>query len=101
MLFSQPSKKAQDLIRDILNVCGEKHNLQVNDTNFLRLFKLHNNHSKILMVTAREVEAFLDLKKIFDEVKATYNAKDQVDLIFEFQAYIEEQDHCCSAVNGP
>ena len=35
MLFSQPSKKA--LIRDILNVCGEKHNLQVNDTSFLRL----------------------------------------------------------------
>ena len=91
MLFSQPSKKAQDLIRDILSVCGEKHNLQVNDTNFLRLFKLHNHHSKILMVTAREVEAFLDLKKNFDEERATFSAKDQVDLIFEFQAYIEEQ----------
>ena len=91
MLFSQPSKKAQDLIRDILSVCGEQHNLQVNDTNFLRLFKLHNNHSKILMVTAREVEAFLDLKKIFDEERATFSAKDQVDLVFEFQAYMEEQ----------
>ena len=91
MLYSQPTKKAQDLIRDILSVCGEKHNLQVNDTNFLRLFKLHNNHSKILMVTAREVEAFLDLKKIFDEERATFSSKDQVDLIFEFQAYMEEQ----------
>ena len=43
------------------------------------------------MVTAREVEAFRDLKAIFDEVKGTFNAKDQVDLIFEFQAYMEQQ----------
>ena len=69
----------------------EQHNLQVNDTNFLRLFKLHNNHSKILTLTAREVEAFLDLKANFDDARTAFNARDQVDLIFEFQAYMEQQ----------
>ena len=88
MLFSQPRKKAQELIRDILSVCRERHSLQVNDNNFLRLFKLH---SKILVVTAQKVEAFLDLKKSFDEEKAKFSAKEQVDLIFEFQAYLEDQ----------
>ena len=90
MLFSQPRKKAQELIRDILSVCGERHSLQVNDNNFLRLFKLHSNHSKILVVTAQKVEAFLNLKKSFDEEKANFSAKEQVDLIFEFQAYLED-----------
>ena len=91
VLFSQPRKKAQELIRDILSVCGERHSLQVNDNNFLRLFKLHSNHSKILVVTAQKVEAFKDLKKSFDEEKANFSAKEQVDLIFEFQAYLEDQ----------
>ena len=91
MVFSQPSTSAQVLIRDIHSVCGERHVLTVNDANFLRLFKLHNNQNKFLMVTAREVEAFRDLKAIFDEVKGTFNAKDQVDLIFEFQACMEQQ----------
>ena len=91
VLFSMPSTSAKDLIRDIHSVCTEQHNLQVNDTNFLRLFKLHNNHSKILTLTARAVEAFLDLKTNFDEERITFNAKDQVDLIFEFQAYMEQE----------
>ena len=40
---------------------------------------------------AQKVEAFLDLKKSFDEEKAKFSAKEQVDLIFEFQAYLEDQ----------
>ena len=91
VLFSKPSTSAKDLIRDIRSTCTEQHNLQVNDTNFLRLFKLHNNHSKILTLTAREVEAFLDLKANFDDARTAFNARDQVDLIFEFQAYMEQQ----------
>ena len=62
VLFSMPSTSARDLIRDIHSVCTEQHNLQVNDINFLRLFKLHNNHSKILTLTARAVESFLDFQ---------------------------------------
>ena len=53
VVFSQPSTSAQDLIRDIHSVCGERQSLTVNDANFLRLFKLHNNQNKILMVTAK------------------------------------------------
>ena len=43
------------------------------------------------MITAKEVEAFRDLKDIFNAQINAFNDKDRVDLVFEFQAYMEQQ----------
>jgi len=43
----------------------------------LKLFKLNNSNSKILMITAKEVEAFRDLKEIFNTQMNAFNDKDK------------------------
>ena len=40
--------------------------MAVDDNNFLKLFKIHNNHRKILVDTNEEVSNFRDLKLSFD-----------------------------------
>lgn len=91
VVYSQMSTSTSTLVQDIRGVCGGDYNLGIDGDNFLKLFKLHNNHGKILMITAREVEAFRDLKGIFQQQINSFNTKDQVDLVFEFQAYMEQQ----------
>ena len=91
VVYSQMNTSTSALVQDIHGVCGGNYNLGIDGDNFLKLFKLHNNHAKILMITAREVEAFRDLKDIFQQQITSFNTKDQVDLVFEFQAYLEQQ----------
>ena len=65
--------------------------MAVDDNNFLKLFKVHNNHRKILVNTNIEVNNFRELKDSFDQSRHAVTVKDQVDFIFEFQALLEDQ----------
>ena len=91
VVFSQMNTAPGSLIQDIHGVCRGTYELGVDGDNFLKLFKLNNSNSKILMITAKEVEAFRDLKEIFNMQINAFNHKDKVDLVFEFQAYMEQQ----------
>jgi len=91
VVFSQMNTSPHSLIQDIHGVCRGTYELGVDGDNFLKLFKLNNSNSKILMITAKEVEAFRDLKDIFNAQINAFNDKDRVDLVFEFQAYMEQQ----------
>ena len=73
------------LLRDILAVCRKKHDIKVDSQLFFKLFKIHNNNSKILRFASRELEKFQQIKKDFDQAKSAFSGKDLVDLNFEFQ----------------
>jgi len=48
VVFSRISTKRETLLQSILKTCKEEYNLTVNAENFFKLFKIHNNHRKIL-----------------------------------------------------
>ena len=91
VVFSSISTKRETLLQGILMTCKEEYNLTVNDENFFKLFKIHNNHRKILQSTSDEVKKFSAKKKAFDEARKAFSGKDLVDLIFEFQAYMTDE----------
>lgn len=55
VVVSSMDTQAETLLSDILKTCTKKHNLTVDDANFFKFFKLHNNHMKILRCTNDEV----------------------------------------------
>ena len=91
VVFSRISTKREALLRSILDTCKEQYNLTVNSENFFKLFKIHNNHRKILQSTSDEVKNFSEKKKAFDEARKSFSGKDLVDLVFEFQAYMTDE----------
>ena len=91
VVYSAPATGGDKLLRDILATCSKKHNLTVDDENFLKLFKIHNNHARILKYTSDEVSRFRAVKRAFDIEREKYEKKDQVDLLFEFQAYMTNE----------
>ena len=92
VVFSTHTTGGEKLLRDILATCKEQHNLTVDHENFLKLFKIHNRHRNILKNTMDEVNRFREMKRSFDIERQKYkNEKEQVDLAFEFQAYMTEE----------
>ena len=91
VVFSSISTDDETVLQDILKTCTDDYNLTVNSENLFKLFKIHNYHRKILKSTSDEVKSFSDKKNAFDEARKAFSGKDQVDLIFEFQAYMTEE----------
>ena len=91
VVFSRISTKREALLQSILKTCKKEYNLTVNNENFFKLFKIHNNHRKILQSTSDEVKNFSEKKKAFDEARKAFSGKDLVDLVFEFQAYMTDE----------
>ena len=91
IVYSAPPTGGDKLLRDILATCSKKHNLTVDEENFLKLFKIHNHHQRILKYTRDEVSRFRAVKRAFDIERQKYEKKDQVDLVFEFQAYMTNE----------
>lgn len=91
VVFSWINTKRNTLLQSILKTCTKKHELTVNDENFFKLFKIHNNDRKILQSTSDEVNNFADKKKAFDQARKAFSGKDLVDLVFQFQAYMTDE----------
>ena len=91
VVYSARATTGDELLRDILATCNEKHNLTVDDENFLKIFKIHNHQRRILKYTSDEVSRFRAVKGAFDIEREKYEKKDQVDLVFEFQAYMTDE----------
>ena len=72
VVFSNKNTQAETLLSDILKTCTKKHNLTVDDENFFKFFKLHNNHRKILRCTNDKVKRFSAIEKNFDEARRGY-----------------------------
>ena len=91
VVYSARATTGDELLRDILATCNEKHNLTVDDENFLKVFKIHNHQRRILKYTSDEVTQFREKKRAFGIEREKYGDKDQVDLVFEFQAYMTDE----------
>ena len=91
VVFSCIITDHETLKQSILKTCSETHNLTVDDENFFKLFKIHSNHRKILQSTSDEVKKFSQKKRAFDEARRSFQGKDLVDLVFEFQAYMTDE----------
>ncbi|XP_068698377.1 uncharacterized protein [Montipora foliosa] len=91
VVFSWVTTDHDTLKKNILKTCNKHYNLTVNDDNFFKLFKIHNNHRKILKSTSDEVKKFSEKKRAFDEERRNFSEKDSVDLAFEFQAYMTHE----------
>ena len=97
VVYSSRTTSGAKLLHAILATCGERHNLTVDNEKLLKLFKIHNHHQRILRFTNEEVARFRAIKSAFDIERQRYQKmeenvnKDQVDLVFEFQAYMTDE----------
>ena len=79
-------------MRNLHSVClPERKQLIVGHDTFLKIFKINNNHVRILQTTNRIVADIKAMENQFDEHRKLFGSKDQVDLIFEFQAWMSQQ----------
>ena len=91
VIFSQFNTTAEILLPKILNTCTGRHDLTVNHENFAKLFKIPNNHRKILKFTSDEVKKFSLIRDAFDEKRKDFGNSDQIDLAFEFLTYMSDE----------
>ena len=91
VIFSQYNTKAESLLPKILDTCTGRHDLTVNHENFAKLFKIPNNHRKILKFTSDEVKKFSLIRKAFDKKRKDFGNSDQIDLAFEFLTYMSDE----------
>ena len=75
----------------MLIICKKKHNLTVDDKNFLKLFKVSDKKGSIVCSTKKEVEEFITLYRELYEERHKFNTpRSKTDLILEFQAWVGE-----------
>ena len=55
------------------------------------MYKICKTKRKILLQIRDEVELFKDIKNQFHECRRIYRGKDEIDLVFEFQAWMGDQ----------
>jgi len=92
VVFSSLEKPAETLLDEVVVTCNKLHSIRVDDTNFLKLFKINNSNVKILRSVAREVEDFKEIRRAFTVQRQAYpSAQEQLDLTFEFQAYMAQE----------
>ena len=83
----------QELEDKLHSVCRKKRpvKLDINSDMFLSLFKLNNNNLKVLCDSKKEVVRFDKIKQEFYRQRASYSDRDQMDMIFEFQAWMASE----------
>ena len=91
VIFSQYNTTAETLLPKILETCTNKHDLTINHENFAKLFKIPNNHRKILKFTSNEVKKFSLIREAFDEKRKGFPDMDQIDLAFEFLTFMSDK----------
>ena len=93
VVFSSTVTTGQMLTTNILSICNEPINLKVSQTNFLRIFKnLHKGRPReFLQLSGVEVEDFKKKREEFNTKRGRFLGRKQVDLVFEFQAYMTKE----------
>jgi len=86
VLFSSLDKSAETLLDEVVIACSKLHIIAVDDSNFLKLFKISNSNVKILRSSAREVEDFKEIRKAFAVQRDAYPSS-------------QEQGQCAPAEN--
>jgi len=91
--FSEPRTSALHLENSIRDMCNAQRPIKFNidSENFLRFFKINDRNFKIIKTVRKEVKRFEDVRRKFYAHLEKYIEKDQIDLIFEFQAWMTEE----------
>jgi len=89
VVFSGVSSQGVDIQRDILQVCNKTFSLTIDDAEiFHKMFKINNNNRKIVFECKKQVDFFRGMKEKFAEQRKNFGRKVQIDLAFEFQAFM-------------
>ena len=81
------------LSQELQEECKRKRPTKISvDSNlFLKVFKISSNDLKILQRVKKEVGKFIRMVEDFFELRTAYGETDQVNMTFEFQAFMHEQ----------
>ena len=88
VVYSSPETTYGQLLKGILNICREPCDLNIDAEMFLKMFKITSNNRKILKVINDIVYKFELYKDQFDGQRAKFSPKEQVDLFFEYKAFM-------------
>ena len=80
----------EDITNNLVQLCKARHEIEINSENFLKIFKISNNNVRVLRGIKQEVNFFTDVHHCFKEELNSYSGQDKTDLLFEYQAWMEE-----------
>ena len=90
-IFHYENTSGEDLSENILAECQNKDEpkeLNIDSDIFLKLFKIGNNHVRVMQHCRREVARFKKMKEDFYRQRSTRDSEDQMNMTFEFQAWV-------------
>lgn len=92
-IFSCPRKKSQELIQEIKYECSKNEavTMEINSDMFSNLLKINDHDVKISRETRKEVARFEKIKHDFYIEQNQYSEAEQIDRIFEFGAWIDDE----------
>lgn len=87
------NKESQELIKEIKDDCLKKKpfEMSVDSKMFSELFELTDHDRSILIKSRKEGERFRKMKQVFYDEWKDYTESEQMDSIFEFQAWIHDE----------
>ena len=90
---SSLNTEGETLSKDLIAECRRRRpvKMSVDGDMFLKLFKISNNNLKILRQVKKEDGLFRKMVEDFFEQKSEYHKGDQMNMTFEFQAYMLER----------
>ena len=93
VILSCPEKKSTTLTKEIRDLCKKQPvTISVDNDLFSKLFEIKNDKIKVLRETLKEVSTFTKIKQYFYNKDKRYTENEQKDLIFEFQAWILDEN---------
>ena len=91
VIFTNIGLQGADIENRILQMCTATQDITVNHANFLKLFKIGDYQKRVVRATKKKVDDFNGLYNAFMAERAKYPAKEAVDLLFEFVAWMESR----------
>ena len=77
--------------QEIKALCQKKYSLCIDEDNFFKLFKLHSHNLPIIRSCKKQVDLFKAVIKQFYAQRQQYDADSQIDMTFEFQAFMQQR----------
>ena len=83
VIFSDLNKTREELIENILVLCSDFYDINVNEDNFLKMFNIANNNLKILKSIRREVDKLRAIHQCYLIQKVNFNGQDVIGESYE------------------
>lgn len=90
-VFVSMNTPREVILSNILGICDKKYDIRVDSQNFRNIFKIPQNHVKILLTTNQELKILNTLQIDFSHQRKEFSDHHQPELVSQFIAWVESE----------